>query len=75
MKSFGGNIFVVYDPYLDRSTLKDMDIQFVDTKEEVFAQSDIISFHLPLTPETYHILSRSDFALLKKDVKIINTSR
>ncbi len=75
LKSFGGNIFVVYDPYLDRSTLKDMDIQFVDTKEEVFAQSDIISFHLPLTPETYHILSRSDFALLKKDVKIINTSR
>lgn len=75
LSGFGVNNFLVYDPYVNASLLHDTIIQIVQTKEELFAQSDIITFHIPLSPETRNFLSQEDFALLKDAVKIINTSR
>jgi len=48
--------------------------EYVDRKT-LFAQSDIISLHCPLTPETFHIINGDSIALMKKGVMIINTSR
>ena len=42
---------------------------------ELFKESDIISFHCPLTKETVHMLDKDTVGLLKKGVIIINTSR
>ena len=42
---------------------------------ELWAQSDIISLHLPLTPETRHMIDERALAQMKKGVMIINTSR
>lgn len=43
--------------------------------EELLVQSDIISLHCPLTPETYHLINRDTLKLLKKESVLINTSR
>ncbi|MBR4013782.1 MAG: 2-hydroxyacid dehydrogenase [Clostridia bacterium] len=43
--------------------------------DELFANSDIISLHCPLTEETYHIIGEDALAKCKKGVVIINTSR
>lgn len=43
--------------------------------EEVLKLSDIISIHLPINKDTYHLLNKKRFNLLKKDSFIINTSR
>mmetsp|Transcript_76401 Transcript_76401/g.111891 ORF Transcript_76401/g.111891 Transcript_76401/m.111891 type:complete len:343 (+) Transcript_76401:123-1151(+) len=43
--------------------------------EEILTQSDIISLHLPLLPDTYHIIGRENIAKMKKGVVIINVSR
>ncbi len=43
--------------------------------DKLFAQSDIISLHCPLTDETDHIINRDSIAKMKKGVYIINTSR
>ncbi len=43
--------------------------------DELFRESDVISLHCPLTPDTYHILNRGTFHELKDGVYIINTSR
>jgi len=43
--------------------------------EELFAQSDVISLHCPLTPETKHIINAKTISQMKKGVMIINTSR
>jgi D-lactate dehydrogenase len=48
--------------------------EYVD-RDTLFAQSDIISLHCPLTPETHHIINAESIALMKKGVMIINTSR
>ncbi len=41
----------------------------------LLSASDIISLHIPLTPETYHYLNWREFELMKDGVVIINTAR
>ena len=43
--------------------------------ENVFRNSDIISLHCPLTPETKHLFDESAFSKMKNGVMLINTSR
>ena len=43
--------------------------------EELFAQSDIISLHCPLTPDTRHLIDEKAIVKMKKGVVILNTSR
>ncbi|HBL15122.1 MAG TPA: hydroxyacid dehydrogenase [Cyanobacteria bacterium UBA11162] len=42
---------------------------------ELFATSDIISLHCPLTPETYHLIDAKALEQMKPGVMLINTSR
>ena len=45
------------------------------TTDELFAKSDIISLHCPLTEDTYHIINETSLAACKRGVVLINTSR
>ena len=58
----------------DKFPTKDSNIEYYEL-ERIFAESDIISFHCPLTSETYHMLNAETIEKLKKGVVIINTSR
>jgi D-3-phosphoglycerate dehydrogenase len=61
-----------YDPYVDASALP----QYKSTTlEEVFATSDIVSVHLPVTEDTRGMIDSRLFALMKKDALFINTAR
>lgn len=53
---------------------KDSEIEFLPLKE-VLRRSDVISLHLPLTPETHHILSREEFQQMKEGVFVVNCAR
>lgn len=68
-RGFGMNI-LAYDKY----PAPDSGIHYV-TPDELFAQSDIISLHCPLTDETYHMINDETIAMMKKGVVLINTSR
>jgi len=54
-----------------------LDIDYVrqTTIEELLANSDIISLHMPLTDETTHFIQRDKLNLMKNGVMLINTSR
>ncbi len=43
--------------------------------EQILAESDIISLHIPLTPETKHIIKMQSLSKMKDGVMLINTSR
>lgn len=43
--------------------------------EELYRESDLISFHLPLTPETRHMVNRGTLSGMKDGVALINTAR
>jgi D-lactate dehydrogenase len=68
-RGFGMNV-IAYDKF----PAKDSDIDYVEL-DELFSRSDIISFHCPLTDETYHMIDEKSIEKLKKGVVIINTSR
>jgi D-3-phosphoglycerate dehydrogenase len=42
---------------------------------DILSQADILSFHLPLTPETKHMISDDQFAKMKDGVVIVNAAR
>jgi len=58
----------------DRFPAGDSSIEYVPLNE-LFARSDIISLHCPLTEETRYMISQDAIAKMKKGVVIVNTSR
>jgi lactate dehydrogenase-like 2-hydroxyacid dehydrogenase len=53
---------------------RDLAAQWVD-HETLMRESDFLSLHVPLTPETRHSISRREFALMKPTAFVINTAR
>jgi len=43
--------------------------------DDLLATSDVISLHVPLTPETHHLMNRRTLAGMKRSACLINTSR
>lgn len=68
-KGFGMKV-IAYDPYPNKS----LDVEYV-TLDQLFACSDVISLHCPLTAETRGIVNKESIRQMKKGVTIINTSR
>lgn len=70
-KAFGMNI-LIHDPYVDQSPHTGETFLGL---EEVFRKSDIITFHVPLTKETHHMLRESTLEWLAPNTLLINASR
>lgn len=68
-KGFGMNV-IAYDPY----PMENSNIEYV-TLDKLFAESDIISLHCPLTKDTRYIINERSLAKMKEGVVILNTSR
>lgn len=49
-------------------------VKFVD-KETLLKESDIVSLHVPLTPETKGLMGKEEFQLMKPNAILINTAR
>ena len=63
------------DPYLpDFVKAQFLDVEFVDF-DRLVAESDILSIHVGLTPETFHIFNDETFRKMKNNALIINTAR
>lgn len=73
MKGFGTRI-LAYDVYQDEQAAKEIGFEYV-TLDELLKNSDIISLHCPLTPETNKIINKDTISMMKDGVYIINTSR
>ncbi len=58
----------------DKFQAPDADFEYVSL-DRLFSESDIISFHCPLTDETYHMVDEAGIEKMKKGVILINTSR
>jgi D-lactate dehydrogenase len=72
LSGFGPRI-LAYDPYRNQEI--EHLVQYIDDVGEIAAQADIITLHMPLTPETYHIIGAESVPYLKDGVMIVNTSR
>jgi lactate dehydrogenase-like 2-hydroxyacid dehydrogenase len=53
---------------------RELRAEFVST-DRLLAESDFVSLHVPLFPETRHLISRASFARMKRSAYLINTTR
>jgi D-lactate dehydrogenase len=72
MKGFGCRL-LAHDPYPHEEFTR-LGGRYVDLAT-LLAESDVITLHCPLTPETYHLIDAGAVAQMKPGVMLINTSR
>jgi D-lactate dehydrogenase len=70
---FGCRI-LAFDKFPHESLVNREHVQYAELSR-VFAESDIITLHIPLFPETHHIVDRAAISQMKDGVMLINTSR
>jgi D-lactate dehydrogenase len=72
LRGFGCRL-VAYDP-VPNDACQALGVGYVDL-EELFATSQIVSLHCPLTPETHHLVDRDLLARSEPGLMLINTGR
>ena len=73
LRGFGMKV-LAYDPFPNSDWAKENGVQYVEAAE-LAKVSDVISLHIPLTPETRHIVDKESLALMKPGAILINVSR
>ena len=72
-QAFGMQV-IAYDPYLSANAAEKIGIRLVD-RETLFQESDYISVHTHLNPETYHSIGAPEFQRMKPSCRLINCAR
>ena len=72
-KGFGMNV-IAYDVFPNKDLEKELGFQYVSL-DELLANSDVISLHLPYNESTHHIINSQNISKIKKGAVIINTAR
>jgi phosphoglycerate dehydrogenase-like enzyme len=65
---------IAYDPFPDTAFCKANGITLVSF-DQLLAESDFLSLHLPFTPQTKHLINRDTLAKMKPTAVLVNTSR
>jgi len=65
---------IAYDPYISHEVVEKLGVKGVSL-EELYAQSDYITVHTPMTKETRNLLNADAFRKMKKGVFVINCAR
>ena len=72
-KGLGLNV-IAHDPYLPDERFAELGVRRVDF-DTLLAESDFLTLHVPLTPETRHIIDAGALAKMKPTAFLINTAR
>lgn len=72
-KAFGMNI-TAYDPFPNTEAAASIGFTYA-ALDDVIRTADVITLHVPLTPDTRHLISRERLALAKPSAIIVNTAR
>jgi len=73
LASFGMTV-IAYDPYVAAARASELGVRLVPL-EELLAEADVISVHLPRSPETVGLLGDRELHLVKPSVRIVNAAR
>jgi D-3-phosphoglycerate dehydrogenase len=65
---------LVYDPYIPETRPRDLGGRLVDF-ETLLRSADVVTFHVPLTPETEAMVGERELALMRRGVRIVNCAR
>ncbi|MFN3466117.1 MAG: phosphoglycerate dehydrogenase [Candidatus Brocadiales bacterium] len=66
---------IAFDPFISPDIAAKYSIQWTSTLEELLAQSDFITIHVPLNASTRNLITKREFSLMKPGVILINAAR
>jgi D-3-phosphoglycerate dehydrogenase len=69
-----GMSILFFDPYVSDEHAEKLGGKRADL-ETLLRYSDVVTLHVPLTSETFHMIGRSELNIMKKSAILINTSR
>ncbi|PIW86103.1 MAG: phosphoglycerate dehydrogenase, partial [Nitrospirae bacterium CG_4_8_14_3_um_filter_50_41] len=72
-RSLGMNV-IGYDPYMTEEMARSLGVSLVSL-DEIYAQSDIITVHTPLSPETRYLINSETISRMKNGVRLVNCAR
>jgi D-3-phosphoglycerate dehydrogenase len=65
---------IAYDPYISEAAAKEYSVELVPL-ETLYAESDFISLHTAVSPQTQNMINAGTLAKMKKGVRIVNAAR
>jgi D-3-phosphoglycerate dehydrogenase len=66
---------LAFDPFVSAERYRELGVEKVASLDELYAQSDFITVHLPKTPETEGVLGAEAFAKMRDGVRVLNVAR
>lgn len=73
-KGFGMEVYA-YDAFCPKDVIESTGVHAVDNQNALFEQCDIVSLHIPATPETRQSINYALVGKMKKNGILINTAR
>ncbi len=66
---------IAFDPFVSAERYRELGVEKAENSEEIYAQADFITIHLPKTEETKNWLNAQAFAQMREGVRILNVAR
>lgn len=64
-----------YDPFMDHAAASEMGVRVYAELDDLLREADIVSIHVPMVEETFHLIDDRRIRLMKPTAHLINTSR
>ncbi len=73
-QAFGMTV-VAYDPFLTAARAQSLKVELAESAAIALTGADVVTLHIPLTPDTKHVLDAQRIALMNKGALIVNCAR
>ncbi|MEA2214768.1 MAG: D-3-phosphoglycerate dehydrogenase / 2-oxoglutarate reductase [Solirubrobacteraceae bacterium] len=73
-RGFGMRV-IAFDPFVSAERYRELGVEKAERPEDIYAQADFITVHLPKTPETEGFLGDTAFAAMRDGVRVLNVAR
>jgi D-3-phosphoglycerate dehydrogenase len=66
---------IAFDKFVSAERFRELAVDGVDSLEELFGRADVVTVHVPKTPETTNLIDAEAIAAMKGGVRIVNCAR
>lgn len=66
---------LAFDAVRDEAFAAANDVTYVPSADDILREADFVTLHVPLTPETRHMIGKREFGLMKPTAVLVNTAR
>ena len=66
---------IAFDKFVSAERFRELGVEGADSLEELYARADVVTVHVPKTPETVNLIDADAIAAMKEGVRIVNCAR